>query len=285
MALAFETLDNTGILRVSGILDDQAGSSISSNAAFYGAGEFDEVTINPISGGLAKRVHGDGLIQVANYFDETSLVQRGLTLLLDAEESDSYANTGSTWYDIAPGTADNITLVNSPTFNNSSPRYFTFNGSNQYGTGSGTVFGLNNYTKQVWFYLNSYADNNLLSSDGAGHFIYFGNGTNKIYSGHTNFSTYTDYASTGTFSLNTWYNVALTFDVASGFILYVNGVQDSTYSWTSPIPGGGYTNVGCFSAGGNLLNGRMALALGYNVTLSAEEVKHNYDQTKSRFGF
>lgn len=284
MALAFETLDNTGILRVSGILDDQAGSSISSNAAFYGAGELDEVTISPMTDGLAKRIHGNGLIQVANYFDEIGIVQRGLTLQLDSEESDSYANTGSTWYDIAPGAANNVTLYNSPTFTNSAPRYFTFNGSNQYGTSSGRVLGANNYSKQVWFYLNGYADNNLLSSD-SGHFLYFGTSTNRVYSGHVEFTNFMANGSTATFNLNTWYNVAVTFDVAVGFTLYVNGVQDSTYSWTTALSGNGSTNVACFSANGNLLNGRIAQALAYNVTLSADEVKHNYDQTKSRFGF
>jgi hypothetical protein len=31
------------------------------------------VTISPISGGLAKRIHANGLIQVANYIDDYTL--------------------------------------------------------------------------------------------------------------------------------------------------------------------------------------------------------------------
>jgi hypothetical protein len=276
------SLKSDGTLKVFSSLDEVTQSNISESKTYLRAAEFDEITLNPLSNGLVKRQTNDGRILIANIFDEVSVVTRGLTLQLDAEESASYSS-GSTWFDISGGTADNITLVNSPTFRNSSPRYFTFNGSNQYGTGSGSVLGTNNYTKQIWFYLNDYQDNNLMSSN-SGHFFYFGTSTNRIYSGHTNFGNFMAYGSTATFDLGKWYNAALTFDVTSGFTLYVNGVQDSTYSWTSALPGDGSTNIACFSAGGNLFDGRIAHALAYNVTLTSDEVKQNFDLTKSRYG-
>jgi len=277
-------IKSDGTLNVFSSLDEVTQSTISESKTYLRAAEFDEVTISPLTNGLAQRKTNDGRILVANIFNEINIVTRGLTLQLDAEENASYPNSGSTWFDISAGTANDVTLYNSPTFTNSSPRYFTFNGSNQYGTSSGRVLGANNYTKQVWFYLNAYNDNNLISGT-SGHFLYFGTSTNKVYSGHTNFGNFMAYGSTATFDLNKWYNVALTFDVAVGFKLYVNGTQDSTYSWTTALPGDGSTNIACFSAGGNLLNGRMSQALTYDVTLTADEIKQNYDLTKTRYGF
>ena len=74
-----------------------------------------------------------------NILSSAGLVTDGLTLNLDAGDSASYPGSGSTWTDLA-GTADNITLVNSPTYTSGTPAYFTFNGSNQYGTGSGAMY-------------------------------------------------------------------------------------------------------------------------------------------------
>jgi hypothetical protein len=68
-----ESLDSTGTLLIKGELDEVTGSNISANDTFYRAAEFDEVTISPVSNGLAKRVHANGLMQVANYFDDYTL--------------------------------------------------------------------------------------------------------------------------------------------------------------------------------------------------------------------
>ena len=65
-----EKLDNTGILLTKGELDEVTGSDVAANGTFYRAAEFDEVGISPISNGLAKRLHANGLMQVSNYFDD-----------------------------------------------------------------------------------------------------------------------------------------------------------------------------------------------------------------------
>ena len=153
-------------------------------------------------------------------------VLSNLTMYLDAFNSSSYPGTGATWFDISGNNAD-ISLVGSPTYTGTSPGYFTFNGTNQYGTGS-TPGVLNNssYTKSLWFYINAYADNNLSSSMPGGHFIYMFS-SNKVYCGHTDWPNYLAYPSTGTFNLNTWYYLALTFDTTVGMTLYVNGVHSA----------------------------------------------------------
>jgi hypothetical protein len=58
-----------GILYTNG-LDEITKTSIGQNASTTFAAEFDEVTLNPIQNGLAKKEYIDGRYQVAGYFDE-----------------------------------------------------------------------------------------------------------------------------------------------------------------------------------------------------------------------
>ena len=211
---------------------------------------------------------------------DIDLVYSGLTMQLDAATYTS----GTTWQDLSPNNAD-ITLVNSPTHTSGAPSYFTFNSSSsQSGTGlTNNVLPTTAYTKSIWFYLNSLTDNNLISSEGGGHFMYLG-GTNKIYCGHTDWPGYNLYASTASFSTGNWYYAALTFNTTDGMTLYVNGTLDSTYTAIkSAHTGTGTTNIGRFGAG-NFLNGRIGQVFCYNRSLSAAEIAQNYNSTRTRYG-
>jgi hypothetical protein len=214
----------------------------------------------------------------------STYVTSNLSLYLDASNIYSYSGSGSIWNDIA-GTAQNVTLYNTPIFTSGNPSYFTFNGTNQYGLGSGTVIPTSGYTKSVWVYLNGYQDNNMVSGDG--HFMYMGNNASvdkKIYCGHTDWGNYMAYASTGTINLNTWYNISLTFNTTDGMKLYINGVLDSTYTANKNAhPGSGTVNVATFN-GGNLLNGRIAKVHCYDRSLTSNEILQNYNAHKTEFG-
>ncbi len=204
-----------------------------------------------------------------------------LTMQLDASNSSSYSGSGTTWYSLVTPQA-NISLVGSPSYTSTSPGYFSFNGTTQYGTGSDSVLDPNSYTKSVWFYLNTYTDNNLVSKDGQ-HYMFFGGG-NKLYSGHANWPGFPNtYPSTATFSLGLWYCVTLTFNTTDGMKLYINGVLDSTYTATkTAFVGNGSVNIGSYSTG-NLLNGRIAKVYCYDRSISAEEVLKNYEADKEQF--
>ena len=89
-------IKSDGTLNVFSSLDEVTQSTISESKTYLRAAEFDEVTINPLSNGLVKRQTNDGRILVANIFNEINIVTRGLTLQLDAEENESYPNSGST---------------------------------------------------------------------------------------------------------------------------------------------------------------------------------------------
>lgn len=218
-------------------------------------------------------------------FDIDDINTGSITLDLDANNTTSYSGTGTTWTDLS-GNGNNATLINNPYWDNGPPGYFNFDGVNQYATVAGAnIIPAAAYTKMVWFKIDTFsADNNLVSSDNGGHFMYF-NQTNTLYAGHSNVLPYNAFGSTFHFSTDTWYCAVVTFSVANGIKLYINGVldaQDATYQ--TPHNQNGNTNIACFGAGGNLLNGKIGRVLCYSKELTAGEVLQNFNATRNRYG-
>jgi hypothetical protein len=209
-----------------------------------------------------------------------------MLLKLDANLSESYPGSGTTWYDLA-GTQQNMTLVGNPTFVSGTISYFDFNGSGQYAQGSGLTVPTTVYTKSVWFWVDVYTDNNIVSGfDGVGgHFMYMGSSP-KIQVGHHNQGVvFNTYQSTGTISLNTWYNVVVTFNTSNGFKIYINGQFDSSHNMTLAHLGSGTTNLASYAnTGGNYLNGRISKVYTWQKVLSDQEVLDMYNLDKSYFG-
>ncbi len=215
------------------------------------------------------------------------IVTSGLLLRLEASRYTSYPGSGSTWFDLVD-TQQNMTLINTPTYVSSNISYFDFNGTDEYATGSGVTVPQTSYTKSVWFWIDTYTDNNIVSGyDGVGgHFLYM-SGTNKVIVGHHNQPlTFSTYQSTGTISLNTWYNATVTFSTSQGFKIYINGQLDSTHNMTLAHLGSGTTNLGAYAnVGGNYLNGRISKVYTYDRPLTASEVLQNYNADKFEFGY
>ena len=124
------------------------------------------------------------------------------------------------------------------------------------------MLGANTYTKMVWFQFNTTgADNNLVSSNAGGHFMY-GAGTPTLWAGNANHPPYAGGGAFGTasgLSAGTWYCATVVFSQPQ-ISIYINGVlsnYDPTYTG-SGRGGDGSTNLACFSPGGNLLNGKIA---------------------------
>jgi len=214
----------------------------------------------------------------------------GLLLHLDASNNVSYPGSGTTWYDLADSpVANNATLVNAPTYSTINGGYFNFSKlSSQSATVSGTdVVPSAAYTKAAWFNLtDTVSDNNIVSSEAGGHFMFFA-GTTKLYCGHANWTSgqaYTQYPSTTNFSAGNWYLVVLTYTTTDGMSLYVNGVLDSTYTANKTAHvGNGSTNIGRFNVG-NFINGKIAQVLTYNRAIVESEVQMLFNNTKARFG-
>ena len=218
-------------------------------------------------------------------FDVDGISTGSITLNIDANDIASYSGTGFTWTDLS-GNANNGTLINSPYWDSGPPGYFNFNGVNQYATVAGAnIIPQSAYTKMVWFKINTFsADNNLVSSDNGGHFMYF-NQTNTLYAGHSNVLPYNSFGSVATFNTDTWYCAVVTFSVANGIKLYVNGVLDTeNLSYQTPHNQNGNTNIACFGIGGNLLNGKIGRVLCYGRELTAGQVLQNFNATRNRYG-
>jgi hypothetical protein len=291
MATVATRLTSSGTLFVNGIFDEVTTSTIRLTTSTYFAAQFDEVSIN--GGGVAKRETNTGTILVSGMFDEFTgapVVDTSLTMWIDYGQSNSY-NTGTTVYNLSSITTSSISLVGSPTFNPiDSGGSMYFNGSSQYGIGTGTPLGLSSYTKSFWFKLTSYTGgNNVVSGQEGGHFSYFG-GSNKLQNGHGFWSNYGAFTSVTVFNLNTWYHACVTFDTVTGMALYVNGILDSTYVSTSgtsptntPITGTGRVDIAQYGSG-NLLTGAIGQVMIYNRALTADEAAQNFNALRRRYG-
>ena len=215
----------------------------------------------------------------------TSVPTSGLLLYLDAGNSNSYPGSGNTWFDLASTpTANNATLVNTPTYSSTNGGHFNFAAaSSESATVSGTgLVPSSAYTKAVWFRLtDTTSDNNLVSSATGGHFMFFA-GTNKLYCGHANVFPYDANPTTTSFVAGAWYLAVATYTSSEGMKVYVNGALDKSFSITAHT-GDGSTNIGRFSVG-NFLNGDVAQVLTYDRAISAAEVASVYSASKSRYG-
>jgi hypothetical protein len=243
---------------------------------------------------LEQRQVNDGTLEVATQFDEFTgapVVDSSLTMWIDFGQTASYPGSGPTVTDLSPTPTANVTLVGTPTFNSTDGGGSeAFNGTSQYGTGTGTPLGLSAYTKSFWFKLTSYTpSNNVASSSVGGHFCFFSGG-NRLYSGHSFWASYAVFPSVTTFNLNQWYYACLTFNTSTGMVLYVNGVLDSTYVSTSgpnatntPVIGTGQVDIAQFG-GGNFLAGSIGQVMVYNRALTADEVTTNFNALRGRYG-
>lgn len=72
MAVVASRITNSGTLSISGQFDEVSMSSIRLTQDTLFASEFDEITINPISNGVAKRETASGKILVAQELDEVN---------------------------------------------------------------------------------------------------------------------------------------------------------------------------------------------------------------------
>ena len=246
----------------------------------------------PVVGGSIRFDTGDRINYGASVdwaFDVDGIEGSFLNMNIDANNYYSYNSSNSdVWYDLT-GNAANVTLYNSPYWDNGPPGNFNFNGVNQYAVGStASMLPQSGYTKMVWFKLNTInADNNIVSSNLGGHYMYFAGG-NRMWTGHSNVQPYNGpgaFGSTSTFSVDTWYCVTVTFSVANGIKLYINGVLDnSDPAFQTPHNGNGSVNLGCFAPAGNLLNGKIGRVLCYGAELTAGQVLQNFNATRNRYG-
>jgi len=264
------------------------------------SGGFDEVTIQGIGGGLAKKETNDGKILVSGYFDEYTLNQipniilDGLSLYLDAGNPTSYSGSGNTWYDISGGN-NNSTLTNI-TYNSSNGGYLYFDNSttDPYATFTASNITGNWVTVEMWVKLGAnYAGGN------AGMFMSWGTYDIWTTGGNLGYNTYqsdvygisqSNVVSLGLVENWVQYVFVMNNQDYTNNVMYINGASQTL---AQQISNQNPSNLSFNSGNGTIGNGtdtnfpiQMDLAIYrvYNRELSQAEVIQNFNANKGRFG-
>jgi len=222
------------------------------------------------------------------------IIESGLISYLDAGSTPSYPGSGTTVYDLS-GNGKNGTLTNGTTVLTSNSGVFSFDGTNDtigYGTGN-TFFPLYQFTLEIWVKSSGLGAGQSIGGiwgftyglrayiNSSGTVTYGVNNNTGGGTGQTYLST-----STNTFLSNTWHHLVVQNNGATSYI-YVNGVLNAstaaTWTGTTAWP----TNTVSIGRDQNnsiyYLYGQLALPKVYNRVLTAQEVRQNYQQYKTRF--
>ena len=168
-----------------------------------------------------------------------------------------------------------------------------FDGTNDYA--SAPVINLTTAgTVSAWFYKTGTGSPDVtnvvdifsnVSSDGRNGWAFgLNTSTNKIdfYIANNGGFGVEDF-STQTISNNIWYNVVVTYN-GSNKIIYINGVQDSTFASGVNGNGGSNWSIGARPTGARNFQGNIAVSQIYNRALTAAEVQQNFNALRGRYG-
>ena len=213
-----------------------------------------------------------------------SYVTDGLVLNLDAGNLNSYDGSGTTWSDLAQNGNDGT--ISGATYDSNG--HFVFNGSSNYihsFSNSISTWGTSDFSYCFWV---------SWSSTGGVYNIVFSNYTsansgfllglqNGVFESH--FSSYDNVLTTWTPTINTWYQMTVVREGNLNKIFRNSDLLDSGPTsaninmTTAPeighIPSA--SQAGWFS-------GSLAIFKVYDKALSSDEITHNFNASKTRFG-
>ena len=230
----------------------------------------------------------------------TNIVTDGLIGCWDAANKRSYPGAGTTWTDLAG--SNSATLVNDATFADVSLGAIAFDGTNDSVTVP-IIDGQNGFSFSIWLYFLAVPTDNYTTFS-----IYNGGGAEFMFyimetSAHTtsymlgirgagtgNTLTSTNKAYQPSSNLGKWVHYCATYNgggatTVGNYKVYFNG-QVTDINLVENFGGAGNQDPmkwGQDAAGAGDLNGYMGHIAFYNRPLSADEVKQNYEATKSRF--
>ena len=216
-----------------------------------------------------------------------SLVTEGLIIYLDANNTSSYAGTGTTWYDLS-GNSRHASLISSPSYEGfGTGKYLSFDGSTNYATIPYTITD-NSFTVSLWYYSKVFSSNSL--SDAiisnyqvsiAGFDLRLDTPTTlqldiRVGSSYPNLSF-------GTIANNTWYHLSFNYDGAT-VKAFVNGNLVSSSNAVGTRTNGSQICIGTsFVDTGRKATCGIPQVMIYNRALSDSEILQNYNATKKRY--
>ena len=236
------------------------------------------------------------------------IVIDGLVLYYDAANPISYVSGSTSWNDLSKG-SNNGTLVNGPTFDNSSAGSIFFDGTNDYSTlGQNLGFSMAPTNVSMLFWVNGNYSNYYLGVFERTTFQSAGLNVPIPYNGWVQVG-YISSGSTNYFVINGVRYVSnmlarYSYDFAADRTIYsaadtlFGGPSSPNFAFSLQAASSGYGNPYVWSDKNNRLLGRAQSGIGlsryfngnisnvtiYNRTLSTSEVLQNYNTIKGRYG-
>jgi hypothetical protein len=248
--------------------------------------------------GMITATHG---IVQSNY---SKIVKDGLVLWVDAMNDNSYPETGITWTDLS-GNNNNGTLTNGPTFDTANGGSIVFDGIDDRVVvlqNDNLKMGTADYSIEAWVNYNAVPGvgalvqsvlfrKNLGAATECDLTILSGSGGYRIAANQGSGAVLVAYTSSIAISISTnnWYQFCITrqgtnishYMTGSLVSTIANGL--STLFTSSTAAGSG--SIGSIVNGGGRLTGEIAIVRVYkNVALTADQVRQNYNATRTRFG-
>ena len=216
-----------------------------------------------------------------------SLVTEGLIIYLDANNTSSYAGTGTTWYDLS-GNSRHASLISSPSYEGfGTGKYLSFDGSTNYATIPYTITD-NLITVGFWYYSKVFSSNASLDALISNYTSGISGFDVRLNSSTTinlaiSFSGSETGVSFGTISNNTWYFVAFTYDGAT-IKTYLDGVLKNSTNRVGTRDNGTQICIGTSAYDTNRkATCGIPQVMIYNRALSDSEILQNYNATKKRY--
>jgi hypothetical protein len=214
-----------------------------------------------------------------------SIVSDGLVFFLDPANKRSYSGSGTSTNSLVSGIGG--TLVNGVGFTSSNNGCFIFDGNDYIDAGNSSAFGItNNITLSVYFKYNIFDKQwqSIITKGDNSFRMHRYSFTNQISFG-INQAGGQDNPTVTNFVANRWYSFVATFSLPD-VKLYVNGVLDSTNTYSSFIANSSYN----LYIGENAqqpvryFNGNIGQVQIYNRALTQQEILQNFNATRFRYG-
>jgi hypothetical protein len=278
-------LNSSGVLLTGGGLDEvtYTSSKVASDTLY--ASEFDEVTLNPITNGLAKRDTADGKILVAGYFDEYTLTTPQPVFDLDAANYSALPVNGST--------VNGQTLIvsnagSSLSWNSANGGVFRkgINNGGDIIAAAGLNFRTSNYTVFVAYKVTTTQTGRLLNTyTEVGGDWCAGTYTNVVNSYYPNGNV----RLSGDAHDTNWHMNWFTGDYAGDKWSIYSGTSSGVTALVTNSTAGsvGFNGMRIFSRSGNgeITAGDVAFVKVYDYVLSAAEINVLYALNKTRFNW
>lgn len=232
------------------------------------------------------------------FSNPATISQTDLKVWYDGSIINSNNGQGTTWWNVAP-VYYSASLVNGASFTSGTPNYVNLDGSNDYITSGDIEDTYGSFTALGWVYFDSLTGyQSIISkwSDTGGQRSWMmvkDTGTGLLqafYDRSGTFSTTVSINASGAnMVINTWYQVAMSYNSTNGnCVLYRNGVNVGTgtfgssgnlFNSTSPL------QLGAQGEPTRYLDGRYGQFLLYKRTLTDAQVTTIFDQTKTNYGY